>query len=321
MTFTLKQLAYLVAAADERSVTGAARRLNVSQPSISSAIAQLEARFGLTLFVRHHAQGLAPTPAGQRLVVEARTLLGHAEELRLGALGLGEDLRGELHVGCFVTFAPLLMPGLLRRFRERHPDIRIRLHEEHLQGLLDGLRAGRFDCALTYDLGLGPDIEFAELGEVPLYAMLPHEHALAVENTVSLVDLAAEPLILLGLPQSRDYFLSIFYSLRLEPMIAHETPSFEMVRGLVANGYGCSIMHSRPPSERALDGRRLAYRPVREPVRPNRLGLARLGRSRPTRMSAAFQAFCLEQLAHGALERFQIRSDGSAHAVAHQEGR
>jgi DNA-binding transcriptional LysR family regulator len=300
MTFTLKHLAYFVAAAEEGSVTAAARRLNVSQPSISAAIAQIEDRFGLTLFVRHHAQGLAPTPAGRRLVVEARSLLAHAEELRLGALGLATALSGELQVGCFVTFAPLIMPGLLRTFGEAYPDIRIRLREEHLQGLVDGLRDGRFDCALTYDLGLGPDLEFQELGEVPLHALLPDGHALARDDTVSLADLAAEPMILLGLPQSREYFLSIFYSQRLEPRIAHETPSFEMVRGLVANGYGCSIMHSRPPSDLALDGRRLAYRPIREAVRPTKLGLARLARARSTQMAAAFAAFCAETLAGSA---------------------
>lgn len=309
MSFTLKHLGYLVAAAEDGSVTGAARRLNVSQPSISAAIGQLEDRFGLTLFVRHHAQGLSPTPAGRRLVVEARSLLAHAEELRLGALGLGEALAGELQVGCFVTFAPLIMPGLLRTFGERYPEIRIRLHEEHLQGLVEGLRDGRFDCALTYDLGLGPDLEFQELGEVPLHALLPDGHRLAAETTVSLGDLAAEPLILLGLPQSREYFLSIFYSQRLEPLIAHESPSFEMVRGLVANGYGCSVMHSRPPSDLALDGRRLAYRPIRETVRPTRLGVARLARARATRMAAVFAAFCAEQLAEAPLEKFQNRAD------------
>ena len=312
MAFSLKHLAYFVAAVEEGSVTFAARRLNISQPSVSAAIAQLEARFGLTLFVRHHAQGLSPTPAGRRLVVEARSLLAHAEELRQGALGLGEGLAGELQVGCFVTFAPLVMPGLLRTFGEAYPEIRISLHEEHLQGLVDGLRAGRFDCALTYDLGLGPDLEFQELGEVPLHALLPDGHILAREPTVSLADLAGEPLILLGLPQSREYFLSIFYSQRLEPRIAHETPSFEMVRGLVANGYGSAILHSRPPSDLALDGRRLADRPIREAVRPTRLGLARLARARPTRMVAAFAVFCGEHLAPAPLETFQNRPNSPA---------
>ena len=103
------------------------------------------------------------------------------------------------------------------------------------------------------------------------------------------------------MPQSREYFLSIFYALRLEPRIAYETGSFEMVRGLVANGLGYAIMHSRPPSERSLDNRRLVYRPIAERVRPTELGLARLSQLRPTRLSAGFAAFCREHFAAGTL--------------------
>src|SRR5262249_26616556 len=83
------------------------------------------------------------------------------------------------------------------------------------------------------------------------------------------------------LPQSRDYFLSVFYGLGLQPRVAYETPSFEMVRGLVANGHGYSVMHSRPVSEQALDGTRLIYRPVSEKIRPTRLGLVRRKDARP----------------------------------------
>ena len=97
-----------------------------------------------------------------------------------------------------------------------------------------------------------------------------------------LKDLVDEPLVLLGLPQSRDYFLSIFYGLGLQPRVAHETPSFEMVRGLVANGHGYSVMHSRPVSEQALDGMRLVYRPVAEKIRPTQLGIVRRREGRPS---------------------------------------
>lgn len=292
MMFTLKQLAYFAAAAEHNSVTGAARAINVSQPSISAAIAHLERDFGLQLFVRHHAQGLSLTPAGRRLLVEARRLLGHAQELRQEALGLGQSLAGELDIGCFITFAPILMPGLLRALAAEHPTMRINLHEAHLQGLADGLRSGGLDLALTYDLILGPDLHFDVLAEVPLHVLLPADHRLARAPAVALREIVAEPLVLLGLPQSREYFLSIFYNLRLQPRVAYETPSFEMVRGLVANGYGYSVMHSRPVSDMALDGRRLVHRPVAERVRPTQLGIARLKRVRPTRRAAAFIAFC-----------------------------
>jgi DNA-binding transcriptional LysR family regulator len=114
---------------------------------------------------------------------------------------------------------------------------------------------------------------------------------------VSLLDLIEEPLVLLDLPQSRDHFLSVMRGRGLEPRIAHETTSLEMVRGLVANGFGYALMHSRPQSDRALDGQRLVYRPVKEPVPPQRLGLARLAGARPTRAVQRFSEFCRDHFA------------------------
>jgi DNA-binding transcriptional LysR family regulator len=297
MQYTLKQLRYFAAAAEHGSVTAAARAIRVSQPSISEAIAHLEAVFDLQLFVRHHAQGLSPTPAGQRFLVEARALLAHADDLRQSALGLADDLSGELEVGCFITFASLLMPSLLSAFADRFPDIRIRLHEDHTEALLSALRAGRFDLALTYDLNIGPDLAFEPLAEVPFHVILPARHRFSRRAAVSLRELIGEPLVLLGLPQSRDYFLSIFYGLGLQPQVAYETPSFEMVRGLVANGHGYSVMHSRPVSDQALDGMQLVYRPVTEKVRPTQLGIVRRRDARPRRMATAFCDFCREFIA------------------------
>ena len=295
--FTLKHLTYFVATADAGGITGAAHGLHVSQPSISAALAQLERRLGLQLFLRHHAQGLSLTPGGRRLLGQARQLIAHADELRLAALDLDGGLAGQLDLGCFITFAPWIVPGLLRGFSRQFPESRVRLHESHVQGVLEGLRNGHSEIALTYDLDLGADILFEPLGEFPLYAMLPAGHRLARGRQVRLADLVKESFVLLGLPQSREYFLSIFYALRLEPRIAYETGSLEMVRGLVANGLGYSIMHSRPPSERSLDNRRLVYRPLVERVRPTELGLARLAHLRPTRLSTGFSAFCREHFA------------------------
>ena len=299
MQYTLKQLRYFAAAAEQSSVTAAARAIRVSQPSISEAIAHLEEAFDLQLFIRHHAQGLSLTPAGQRLLLEARSLLAHADDLTQHVSGLADKLAGDLEVGCFITFAPMLMPALLGAFAARFPDIRVRLHEDHTEALAAGLRGGHFDLALTYDLNLGADIAFEPLAEVPFHAVLPARHRLARRPTVSLKELAEEPLVLLGYPQSRDYFLSIFYGLGLRPRVAHQTPSFEMVRGLVANGHGYSVMHSRPVSEQALDGRRVVYRPVAEKIRPTRLGIARRRDLRARRMATAFADFCKEFLISG----------------------
>jgi DNA-binding transcriptional LysR family regulator len=297
MSFTLKQIRYFVAAAETGSITEAGKRLHISQPSVSAAIADLEDRFKVDLFVRHHAQGLSLTPAGARLLRDARSLLDQAEELRQGAQGLGQALEGELHVGCFQTFAPMIMPGLIRAFAAAHPAIAITLHEDHVQGVLDGLRVGRFELALTYDLNLGPDLTFEPLTAMPLHAVLARRHRLASRPSVTLEELTGWPMVLLSLPQSRDYFLSVFTTRGLKPRIAQETRSFETLRGLVASGSGFAVMHSRPASRQTLDGRQVTYVPIKDKVPPQALGLARLARIRPTRRSEAFAALTRVEIA------------------------
>ncbi|MSP81937.1 MAG: LysR family transcriptional regulator [Alphaproteobacteria bacterium] len=292
MSYTLRQLRYFVAAAEAGGATAAAAAVRIAQPSISAAIAQLEAELGVQLFVRRHAQGLALTPAGRRLLASAKALLAHADELRQTAQGLGEGLAGTLELGCFVTFAPFVLPGLLHDFAVAHPEIHVALREADLGTAIDDLRQGRSELALTYELDLGSGITFESLTEVPVHAILPANHRLARRRTVPLAALAPEPLVLLSLPRSREYFLSLFLTLGLTPTIGHETPSFELLRGLVANGFGYALMHSRPPLDVALDGKRLAHRPLADPLRAERMGLARLARSRPTRMATAFAAFC-----------------------------
>ena len=296
MNYTLKHLRYFAAAAEAGSVTGAAEASHVSQPSVSAAIAHLEDVFGIQLFVRHHAQGLSLTPAGRRLYASARDLLTHAEELAQDAAGLAEGLIGELDVGCFVTFAPYVLPGLLRVLAGEHPGIRVRPHEDDLRALPEGLRRGRYEVAIVYDLNRPQDVAFESLLTVPIHALLPADHKAASRRSVKLADLAQEPLVLLNLPESRSYFLSVFAEAGIEPNIAYETGSFEMVRGLVANGYGYALMHSTAPHHRALDGSPLVSIPLSEPLRIMEMGLARLVTSRPTRMGLAFAETCRRHL-------------------------
>ena len=75
LRFTLRQLEYFVAVGEAGSIAEAAERVNVSSPSLSTAISQLEAEFGVQLFVRQHAQGLSLTPGGRRFYVAAKTVL------------------------------------------------------------------------------------------------------------------------------------------------------------------------------------------------------------------------------------------------------
>ncbi len=81
LRFTLRQLEYFIAVGEAGSIALAAEKVNVTAPSMSSAIAQLEAGFGVQLFTRRHAQGSVLTPTGERFMEQARLVLEHAAKL------------------------------------------------------------------------------------------------------------------------------------------------------------------------------------------------------------------------------------------------
>jgi DNA-binding transcriptional LysR family regulator len=291
--FTLKQVAYFVATAERGSVADAARALNISQPSVSLAIAKLETQFGVQLLLRHHAQGVSLTSAGRRLLVEARNLLAYAEELDDQARGLGQAVQGRLDLGCFLTLTPTYLPNLVTRFSAAWPDADLRLHEGHQDALFKGLESGRFDAAILYDVDLPDDFERRSLAALKPYALLPSGHRFASRRTVSLAQLAPEPMVLLDVAPSRQYFTGLFHQLKLEPTVHALSPSFETVRGMVANGVGYSVLVTRPASDLTYDGRTVACVPIADDIEPARIVLARLARARPTRLLEAFAEHCV----------------------------
>ncbi|MBS7538928.1 LysR family transcriptional regulator [Ancylobacter lacus] len=281
MNISLRALRYIVATAECGNLTEAARQLNVSQPSISAAIAQFEAECGAQIFVRHHAKGVTPTIAGTRIINEARLLLNHARDFGQNARAMADEVRGEISVGCFWTIATHFMPGLLSSFAESHPGITVSLDEGDQQLILDALVAGRTEIALSYDFARPEEIAAELLAELPPYAVLPADHPLAGRDGVSLAELAREPFILLDLPHSRDYFLSLFRSVGVEPQIAFRSRAYDLTRGLVGHGRGYSIQNVLPRTQITHDGRRVASVPITDTLEPVRLVSLRLKRQTP----------------------------------------
>lgn len=301
MQVSLRQLRYVVAAADSGNVTEAAKRLNVSQPSISSAIAGLEAFVGVPLFIRHHARGVSLTPAGGRVVNEARLLLKHAAEFAQNALELSNVLKGEIVVGCFLTLAVRFMPALLARFAQLHPGIAVELHEGDQEELIAMVLSGRAELALAYHFAVHEDLTAIPLVDLPPYAIVSADHPLANRETVSLRELADQPYMLLDLPYSRDYFLGLFRTTGAEPRIVFRSRSMELIRGLVANGHGFTIQNAISGTNLAYDGKRVAALRLAEDLLPTRVMCLRL-KSYPVRPAVqAFESFLCEAFALGGM--------------------
>jgi DNA-binding transcriptional LysR family regulator len=258
LSVTLRQLDYLVAVAEHGTVTAAAQALHLSQSTVSTAIADLEHVLKISLFVRH-ARGLSLTRDGEMVLAEARRLLRDAANLERRAAGLRGELAGELHIGCYSTIAPLLLPAVVTEFAHRFPAVDVNFSEGSQNALLDEMDQGRSDVAVMYayrfrdrltDLGHTA----TKLTSVPPYVLLPPEHRLAQADTVALRDLADEPYILFDLEPAGQYFLSVFEAEGVTPNIRFRTPNSELVRCLVARGAGYSLLSQRPRTTVSYEG-------------------------------------------------------------------
>ncbi|MCP8462367.1 LysR substrate-binding domain-containing protein [Pseudomonas sp. ZM23] len=296
-SYTLRQLKYFVTTVECGSVAEASRKLYIAQPSISTAIKGLEESFGVQLFIRHHAQGVSLTPSGARFYRKAQELLRMAHEFEQNALADNDVVAGQIDIGCFETVAPLYLPRLIAGFRERYPGVEIRISDGEQQELVQGLTAGRFDLALLYDHDLDGTIATDPLmpAQRP-YALLPEDHRFARQDKVSLRDLALEPMILLDVQPSRTYFVSIFEELGLNPHIAFSSPSIEMVRGMVGQGFGFSLLVTRPHSECTYDGKKVVMVNITEDVSASGLVAAWLKRAQLTKPAQLFVDYAREEL-------------------------
>ena len=290
--YSLRQLRYFVVTAETLSFTAAAKRLHISQPSISTALADLEASFGVQLFIRHHASGLSLTQPGRDLLGHARNLLKNAEELQLIAKEMDAGISGSISLGCMVSLAPPLMPGIISRFVEDNTAITFRTTEAHQDTLLSGLQDGSLDIALTYNLDITEGITFTPLLSLPPYVILPSTHRLARARKVSLSDLVSEPYVMLDLPHSREYFSSLFDAVGRRPVAAFRSSQPEVVRGMVANGLGYSILNFPLKSSRTVDGGDFVIKRFKETVNATTLGVALSSSMKPREIVKRFAAFC-----------------------------
>jgi len=286
--FTLIQLLYFAAVAEHGSMTGASKSLMISQSAISTSISQLERDLGVQLFVRHHARGLTLTPAGEDFLRELRPFLIHATDLEDAAKGVGRSVVGDLVVGWFSTLAPFRLPSVVSSFEERYPNARVKVIEgEHAQ-LKEALREGRCEVSVMYGYDLG-DLRSVVMDSVRPYAVLPADHQFASRKSVDLADLVGEPMVLLDLPHTTNYFLSLFRMRGLgEPTVRFRSPGFETVRSMVAHGHGFTLLNQRPAHDLTYDGASLVSIELTGHVSPLDVVVAWTSASRLTTRAQAF---------------------------------
>jgi len=292
MRYTLRQIEYFIATAETGSITLASERLSISQPSISTAIAHLEEELQTQLFLRHHAKGLSLTPAGRLLLGEAKRLIDQASHIYTVASEANDRVRGRLSLGCMVTLASMVMPELSHSFTSAFPATSIVQTVSDHETLLEKLRTAELDVAISYDLLVPDDFDYVPLAALPPHVLVGESHPFARLASVSLEELAKAPLILLDLPISTEYFLALFAKHGLEPTIATRSAHQDVIRTMVANGYGYTLANVRPRSPVAMDGRPVVRVPISGDNKPVVISVFSLKQGRKSRLLEMFERHC-----------------------------
>ena len=259
----LRHLRYFLAVAEALNFTKAAKQLRIAQPSLGRQVQDLEDEIGVDLLKRS-PRGVTLTAEGKLFLEEARDVLRRADESvkKVQALARGEY--GELNIAYAPTPTVEILPPALAGFQKAHPDVKVLLHDMSTDEIIDGLRNGGLQLAVTAwpVAEYHPELEFESLKSYPLCALLPAAHPLARLKTIPIEKVVAEPLITLNrknYPDAHTMIEKLFRSLGVKPRIALECDSGTSAITAVESGRGVAL--SFPVVEKVA-GNRLRYRPV-----------------------------------------------------------
>jgi DNA-binding transcriptional LysR family regulator len=242
----LQQMRYVVAVAETNSFTRAAERCLVVQSALSHQVARLERELGVRLFERT-SRRVRLTRAGAAFLPAARQCLDAAERAAAEAAAAAGEIRGRLEVGLIPTVAAVDLPGALRDFRQRYPHVRISLRVGASEDLVEQVRDGAVEVAF---LGLPTTARLhgvgaRELARDRLVAVVPPDHPLSGESTVTLRRLCSE--VFVDLPArtaGRIQSDQAFSAAGLTREVAFEVTTAYLMSRLVEQGLGVAMLPS-----------------------------------------------------------------------------
>lgn len=239
-----RDLQYVVAVAEHQSVSRAAEACAITQPALSERIKRIESTLGVELFERNK-RTLRATAAGEQFALKARELLDEAVEIDQIVAGVQEPLSGPFRVGVIATLGPYLMPHLLPRLREEHPDLELILQEGLTECLITNLQSGSLDVVIAAAPIGASGIEQKEVFHEPFVLAIPAAHKLANRKTVKASNLCGDDMVLL-----EDGHCLTGQALDVCPAAQRHTRNrlhamtLETLRHMVATGAGYTLLPS-----------------------------------------------------------------------------
>ncbi|MDO9641015.1 MAG: LysR family transcriptional regulator [Pseudotabrizicola sp.] len=251
--------------AEELNFRRSADRLNLDQSALTRRIQKLEHHLGFKLLERSTRE-VALTAAGQSFYRDNAAMMDGYHNSVLAARRVAQGHTDGLRIGYMTFSAPRLMPELLARFHKAHPFVRLTTAYLRTQAQRLALAKNEIDAGFMIDRFDHPEFQSIEMSDEPLFAILPADHPLGGQDSVTPSDVASLPLVL-GEMQEWDE-----YRWRLEGLFSAEglvlTPQFEAahtlaIGGMVGAGLGITIF---PQSLVGLLGAGVVVRPIDHPL-------------------------------------------------------
>lgn len=238
----LSVLRYLIAFADEKSVSKAAEKCHVSQPTLSVALQQLEAELGVSLIERRKGHVLL-TDVGWQVVAQARKTLDEAKRIEIVAQQAKDPLAGDFRLGVIHTIGPYLLPELIAAMRGITPSTRFFIDESMTSLLADSLKYGSIDAAIIALPFESPGIQTHPLYDEPFQVVVPRGHAWAKRKRIGRSEVRGENVLVLKAGNCfREQVLDACPEISHADGASLEGHSIETVRCMVATGYGISVL-------------------------------------------------------------------------------
>ncbi|MGI5455977.1 LysR family transcriptional regulator [Streptomyces sp. CA-249302] len=255
---SLRQFEYALAVAEEGSVTAAAERLRVAQPSVSQQIRGLERELGVELFARTPT-GLVPTVVGRAFLREAELAVSAARRARATARAGADDLVGELVVAAQLGFGTRQLPGALGALRRRFPRVEVTVFEEQSSAELERLcRRGVTDLALMAACKRSP-ADAHHLGDEEFVVVLGAGHPRLAADRVELRELDGEPWVRFDRDSALDgVLLNVLRDNDLTPITAARVSQTATAVRWAAHGLGVTLV----PASAVPPGHEHLVRPV-----------------------------------------------------------
>ena len=235
----LQQLEYVIAVDKYRHFAKAAAACYVSQPTLSIAIKKLEDELNISLFERHRHEVLI-TPAGERVIAQAKVVLDEAEHLKQLAAAQQDEFAQPLRLGAIFTVAPYVFPSLIPALHQSAPNLLLYLEENYTHVLSDKLANGDLDVILVAAPFELPESQSQVLFSEEFYLLTPKNHPFTQKKPILASDVADSPMLMLG--EGHCFRDQILAACPMSNPKLNNGNSLETLRFMVANGLGLTLI-------------------------------------------------------------------------------